>query len=117
MVMVANGDAESLFGLVLLNNEAVQMPLDVARGELKFEDRMRLLLRLIGALDGARLCRRCKACAEKFLQALLQLLGSGRIWLAHGFCLSVMADSLARGRMRYVARTAGVKGFSDSRPW
>lgn len=87
MVMVANRDAESLFGIVLLDDEAIQMPFDISRGELKLEDRVGLLLgsRVVDALGRTRLRRRGETSAEKFLQALVQLLRRGQSGLAHGF--------------------------------
>ena len=44
MVVVADRDAESFLGFVLLDDEPIQVALDVARSELELKDGMRLLL-------------------------------------------------------------------------
>ena len=44
MVVVADRDAESFLGFVLLDDEPIQVALDIARSQLELEDGMRLLL-------------------------------------------------------------------------
>ena len=118
MVMVANGDAESLFGLVLLNDEAVQMPLDIARGELKLEDRMGLLLAagssaLSAGLDcagAAKLARR-NSCRRWCNCSGVGRFGSLMVlFIRHGGQSRKRKDAIRREDSRF-------QRISDSRPW
>ncbi len=88
VVVIADGDAEDLLGFVLPNDEAIEVPLNVARSVVEIEEiegifddlRPLALTRRLGGLSG-RADVLTKSGTEELREFLLDLLGSEVGWL------------------------------------
>jgi hypothetical protein len=80
MVVIADGYTERFLGLVLLDDEPIQMTFNVARSQLELENGMRFLIvgRLFRALGRAGLRRGCKARAKEPRRRCCSCSGVGR---------------------------------------